>query len=1036
MSAFDFDYEATKKPEFFEENRLPPHSDHSFVSAAGESLRLSLNGPWYFHYAKSPAETIPDFFRADYDCRGWETISVPAHIQMEGYGTPQYVNYQYPWDGTEDLKVGEVPAKRNPVGSYVKYFILPDEWEGEPVCISFQGAESGLAVWCNGRYVGYGEDGFTPSEFELTPWLKAGENKLAVQVFQWTSASWCEDQDFFRFSGLFREVYLYTVPRAHIWDLKIKTELTDDFSAGVLHIWARTQGAGRCSWRLYDGDELAASAEGGPEEMRIPLSHPRLWSAEKPNLYRLEILVRDRDGNPAERVTEWVGFRRFAIKDGQMRINGKRILLRGVNRHEFCAAAGRCITEEQMEQDIITMKQNNINAVRTSHYPNQTAFYRLCDRYGLYVMDEMNLESHGSWSLMDAGVLPPEEHVPGDNLRWLPMMRSRAEAMYQRDKNHPCVLIWSLGNESFGGETFREVSRYLKSMDDRPIHYEGATMDPRHPEISDIFSNMYFSAESIREQLEKDSSRPAISCEFGHAMGNSFGNQKRYIDLADEMPAYQGGFIWDYIDQALAKENRYGEEFQAYGGDFDDRPTDYEFSGDGLVYSGDRKPSPKMQEVKYLYQNLRIQVEKREVLVTNRYLFTDAREFDCVVQLHRQGVLAAEQTLEIDAAPGETVRRPLPLWPQLTGQADSGPLDNGLPRQPDGGPTDDEYTVTVSFRLREGTDWAPAGYEIAFGQGVFGRIPAIEHPADRPQVIDGGWNIGVSGAHFQLLFSKLQCGLVSYRYEGRELLKSVPRPNFWRAPTDNDRGSYAPGRYGQWKLASLYGTAKCIPDTGPGWGREAAWSLEEGENWVKVRFRYLLPTSPQTECSLSYQVYADGTVEAELRSDGARVLGPMPEFGLLLKLDADLDRLRWYGRGPEETYCDRKLGGRLGIYENRVADNLAKYLRPQECGNHTDVRWAAVTDSQGFGLLACCPEGMEFSALPYTPDELENASHPYELPPVHYTVIRAAAKQMGLGGDDSWGAVPAQEDLLPADSMTFRFAFRGVNGGKTDGTLV
>ena len=998
----EFDYELTKSPEFFQDHREPPHSDHLYMLADGSSPRLLLNGDWYFHYAENYQGTIPNFFASELDCRGWDTIPVPSHIQLQGYGGPQYVNVQYPWDGCEDVKPGEVPEKFNPVGSYVKYFTLPEHFAGKRVFISFQGAESGLAVWCNGKYVGYGEDAFTPSEFELTDFLQPGENKLAAQVFRYTNASWMEDQDFFRFSGIFRDVYLYAVPAVHIRDLKITTPLRDDFAYGEVRVSVEAIGEGCAVCRLYDDQKQIAESSilfPAEKEAILPVDAPRLWSAEKPFLYRLVIDVFDASAALTETVGEQVGLRRFGIKNGIMELNGKRILFRGVNRHEFSSATGRCVSEEETELDIRTMKQNNINAIRTSHYPNQSFFYRLCDRYGIYVIDEMNLESHGAWEMVMAGRLPLEDHVPGSAPKWREAVLSRAQAMLRRDRNHPSVLIWSCGNESYSGENLRAAANYFRETDTRPVHYESVIHDPGFSDTSDIFSNMYWPAESIRAALEKDSSRPAISCEYGHAMGTSFGGQDAYIRLADEVPAYQGGFIWDYIDQAITRKDRYGLKFQGYGGDFDDRPHDGDFSGDGIVDSLNRAPTPKMQEVKYLYQNLQIHISDGKAEIVNRKLFTGSGAYTCTVQLYREGTLLAEKSMETDVPPGESRTYPLPLWPETL---------------------DTEYGVIVSFRLRRDEAWACAGHEVAFGQWSGGKRPEPARPDGPLEIIDGHWNLGVRGKDFHVLFSKTLGGMTSYRCGGRELLQSIPLPSFWRAPTANDRGCKAPARYAQWKIASLYPQN---PDgLRPG---EQTWKIEKGENWVEMSYTCHMPTAPRTTCNLAYRVFADGTVETTLSSDAPKVLGPAPEFGVTLKMDADFHRLRWYGPGPAATYCDRRLGGKLGVWEATAEDSFAPNLVPQECGNHTDVRWAAVTDESGLGLLFE-GDGMEFSALPWTPHELESAAHPHELPAIHHTVIRASAMQMGLGGDDSWGARPRPEYLLPDEAMTFRFRFRGV----------
>ncbi len=1048
-----FDYEQIKNPEFFRENRLDAHSDHIWYRSFAEegegssSFRKSLNGIWKFAYTPN-YQTAPKGFETDeYDCRGWADIRVPAHIQLEGYGNPQYVNIQYPWDGRQQVKPGQIPEQYNPVGSYVKYFTVPASMQGQPLYISFQGAESALALWCNGNYVGYAEDSFTPSEFELTPFLREGENKLAVQVFQWCAGSLCEDQDFFRFFGIFREVFLYTVPKTHLWDIRIQTLLDESFDSAELVLDWKREGAGNIRavltppsvqalseqqeqsfavQALSEQQEQSFTAQASLDagRMVLKIETPLLWSAEEPNLYRLELTVTDEKGQIQEVIPQQVGFRRFELKDNLMKLNGKRIVFKGVNRHEFSSRTGRVVSDEELWQDLITIKQNNINAIRTCHYPNDSRIYRLCDRLGLYMIDECNLESHGSWDPVGRGMAERESVVPGNHPEWNAIMLDRANSMYQRDKNHPAILIWSCGNESFGGKNIYDMSNFFREKDKgRLVHYEGIFNDRSYPATSDMESQMYTHAEDIEEWLRRDRSKPFICCEYAHAMGNSCGAMHKYTELADREPLYQGGFIWDYIDQSICKNDRYGKEFQAYGGDFDDRPSDYNFSGNGIVYGGDRKPSPKMQEVKYNYQNIGIEIEQDKIKVHNKNLFVSTAALDCFVRLEKLGKLLCEIKLSTDVKPGESgeFALPAPVLQEKEGE-------NGLPAeslkncgQREGNAS--ETTITVSFRLHRDTMWAKAGHEVAFEQRVFGETDWLlyaksEVPGKMPEVICGNYNLGVRGEGFEALFSYASGGLVSYRFGGRELLKSIPKPNFWRAPVDNDCGNDMAQRYGQWKLASLYATHKGAEYPNP--------IVEMEETCVSVTYVYLLPTTPAAECRVTYRVYGDGTIQTTLCYRPTEGLGDMPEFGMLFKLDADYDILEWYGNGPEETYADRQKGAKLSVYRNRVADNMAHYLVPQECGNKTEVRYAKVTDKKGRGLLFM-GNHMYFSALPYTPHELENATHPNELPSVHYTVVRVALGQMGIGGDDSWGSKVHDEYLLPTDKpLEFTFCFRGI----------
>lgn len=1103
-----FDESIVKNPEIFMQNRLPAHSDHVCYRSEYElreresSLRMSLNGLWKFAYARNRNTAVADFQAAEYDCRNWEDIRVPAHIQMEGYDAPHYTNLAYPWDGKEAIRPGEIPEDFNPIASYVKYFTLPERMKGQRVCISFQGVESGFALWLNGHYIGYSENSFDPAEFELTPYLREGENKLAVRVWKWTSGSWCEDQDFFRFSGIYRDVYLYTVPSVHVWDLRIEPILetpvpssspgksspyeSDDISfvekpdcgeqiyQGTLQVQLKTTGRGSVEWKLSErksavtlssnldmigGREIACGTVvlNGEESESFSemIWNPKLWSAEEPNLYVLTLYLKDEAGEVTEVIAQNVGFRRFERKGGLMLLNGKRIVFKGVNRHEFSSVTGRVPNREEVIQDIITMKQNNINAIRTSHYPDDGLLYELCDIFGIYMIAENNLESHGTFEVLFRNLENQDYVIPGDHEEWMGMLLDRVNSCYQRDKNHPAILVWSCGNESYGGKVIYEMSQTFRKLDShRLVHYEGIFHDRRFPGTSDMESQMYPSAASIREFLSKNPEKPFVCCEYSHAMGNSCGGMHKYTDLSDTEPRYQGGFIWDYIDQSIYKKDRYGQWFLAYGGDFDDRPSDYNFSGNGIAYGGKRLPSPKMQEVKFNYQNISISFrgdfpaegctigkegEAPECFtVWNKNLFVSTEQFAAHAILQQDGVEVLRVPMELAVLPQEKrtfdIPREILSYMEMSRTAARTEMETSVPQGAPGKTPPQsaasqqaapkkmpEYAVTVSFSLREDRIWAKAGHEVAFGQFVYKRDMKAYHCSCPLQIIQGHSGIGVRGEHFYAMFSTLNVGIVSYVYGGAEMIKAIPKPNFWRAPTDNDMGNLMPQRYAQWKIASMY-----LANRKPEVSMDVAPVVEQEENSVRFTYQLYMPTTPESSCQVSYQVFGDGTIQTTLAYDPVPELSDMPEFGMMFKLDADYNRVQWYGLGKEETYLDRCRGGKLGLYENSVSDNMAEYLMPQECGNKCGVRYAKVMDKKNRGMMFFGDE-LSFSALPYTPHELENAMHSYELPPVHYTVVRVAEAQMGVSGDDSWGAKTHPEYLLDVSGKKkFTFCFRGI----------
>lgn len=1006
-----FDERIVANPRIFEQNSIAPHSDHEFFpdeedyESGKNSFRFDLNGLWKFSYAPNPKVANQEFFKEDYDCHFWDEIRVPAHIQMEGYDVPQYANTQYPWDGIDVIEPGEIPTRFNPTVSYVKYFYVPKEMKGKKIFISFQGVESAMALWVNGKYVGYREDSFTPSEFELTSFLVEGENKIAVRVYKWCAGSWCEDQDFFRFSGIFRDVYLYAIPEVHVADLHVITELDDEYRNGTVVLTLKSTGAGKAAVILEDelGEEilLGKADFDGENTIRIPVEEPELWSAEHPNLYTLKLKIFDKGNKLQEVIYQDVGFRRFELIDNVMCINGKRIVFKGVDRHEFSSETGRVISVDDIEKDIITMKKNNINAIRTSHYPNRTEFYRLCDQYGIYVMDEANLETHGTWDMIVSGFRDIDTAVPGNRDEFKELIIDRARNMYERDKNHPCILIWSCGNEAFGGEDIYEMSNKFREWDStRLVHYEGVVNDPRFPESTDIYSTMYHPVTQIKEHLKEHRDKPYINCEYTHAMGNSCGAMHKYTDLVREDELYQGGFIWDYIDQSITKIDRYGREYQGYGGDFGDRPNDGNFSGNGIAYGGpDRLPSPKMQEVKFNYRSIDIKVNEDTFEVSNENLFTDTSDYDCHVLLERNGEFVEEIEMEAAVAPGEKGTFEIPFE---------------IPAKRDG-----EYVVTVSFNLAEPCAWAHAGHEVSYGQKVFEQNIFDEKKPGKLRVTEGWHNTGVEGDGFRVLFSRIHGGLVSYTVAGEEMIKSMPKPNFWRPMCDNDRGCQLPFRAAQWRNASTFSSHKYNAGTAM-----SQYQINAKEDEVEVKYTYHLPVKPEIDCTVTYTVLSDGEVKVALDLPKSDEVGELPELSMMFMMDYDYNQLTWYGKGPEETYCDRNHA-KIGLYSNEVLDNLASYLVPQECGFKEEVRFAKVTNRKGHGLLFKA-NGLGFSALPNTPDEIEAASHQNELPLPINTTIRVGM-QRGIAGDDSWGAQTHPEYRLDnTKDMRIEFSFKGI----------
>ncbi|MBP1916413.1 glycoside hydrolase family 2 TIM barrel-domain containing protein [Lederbergia galactosidilytica] len=1018
--------EWNNNPEIFQLNRCEAHATLMPFDTVEEALRgkrqasknyQSLNGQWKFSFSETPEERSQDFYKANFDSSNWDTIKVPAHWQLQGYDYPQYTNVRYPWSETEDIQPPFAPTKYNPVGQYIQTFTLPKQWEKQPVYIHFEGVESAFYIWVNGEFVGYSEDTFTPAEFDLTPYLQDGENKVAVEVYRWSDASWLEDQDFWRLSGIFRDVYLYTTPIVHVQDFFVQTDLDAQYRDAELKIEAKirnylkqTDENIKFSAMLYDQTQNQIMKQPamlelnmGDQEMReihtsVFIENPLKWSAEQPNLYTLVLSLEDERGNILETISCKIGFRKFELKDGLMKINGERIVFKGVNRHEFHADKGRAIEYEDMVHDIKLMKQFNINAVRTSHYPNNPYLYELCDQYGLYVIDENNLETHGTWRY---GQKELEDTVPGSKPEWTENVLDRCNSMFQRDKNHPSIIIWSLGNESFGGDNFLKMYQFFKDNDPtRLVHYEGVFHYRPSEAASDIESTMYIPPADVeRYALEAEASdqpvKPYIICEYSHAMGNSNGNLFKYTELFDQYPILQGAFIWDWRDQALRTKTKDGVEFLAYGGDFGESPHDGNFSGNGLIFA-DGSITPKLIEVKKCYQNAEfkaIELENGIVQVWNKNLFTNLRDYTLSYEITTDGKRIRTGEVDIDVEPLET--KNIELGFNLAGIEEKG-----------------EVILTIHLLRKSSTIWAEQGHEVAFEQFIL-REKEPENKVSQDgslKVEEGTTDLVISGKNFIVCFQKETGDLSSYRFAGEELLKSPLRPNYWRAMTDNDRGSQLDQRSVTWREAGIKRQLE-------------SFTFETSEDQVVVSAKYQLPTSTESTVEVKYTIDLSGEILVDSTLVPGASLPEIPEVGMLFTMDSNFENIDWYGKGPHENYWDKHKSAKIGLYQGKVEEQYVPYLKPQECGNKTDVRWAAVTDERGIGIEITGVPTVEVNVLPYLPAELEEASHQYKLPESDKTVVRVNLKQMGVGGDDSWSQKTHPEFTLYAD-QTYHYQFK------------
>lgn len=970
----------------------------------------NLNGQWRFHWVEKPVRRPLDFFKQDFDDSHWDLIDVPSNWQLQGYGIPIYLNQPYPFEKNPPY----IQHNYNPVGSYRTVFLIPDKWQGREVFLHFAGVESAFYVWVNGKKVGYSQGSRTPAEFDITPFLQPGENLLATEVYRWSDGSYLECQDFWRLSGIFRDVYLYSTPHVHIRDFEVRTDLDENYRDSDLDLEIELINYGdkpaqgiHVEALLYDPvtkqtQTIAESsamnfAHDFSQSFQTRIQNPRKWSAEIPNLYSLILVLKDGQSKTLEYVGCRMGFREVEQKNGQILINGQAVLFKGVNRHEHDPLTGHYVPRNSMIRDIELMKRSNINAVRTCHYPDDPEWYDLCDAYGIYLIDEANIESHGMGYRPDVTL--------GNNPNWKLAHLDRIQRMVERDKNHPSVIIWSMGNEAGDGVNFVAGSDWLHQRDPfRPVHYERALLRDH----VDIYSPMYMQIESLKKYVSKPQTRPLILCEYAHAMGNSVGNLQEYWTLIESEPQLQGGFIWDWVDQALYKKTSDGRSFFAYGGDFGDVFNDGNFSCNGLIQP-DRTPNPHLHEVKKVYQNITVvPVDARagKFKVKNKQYFANINIYNTLWELNADGkTIQKGQLGPLDVLPGDDFEITVPFQ-KPTLQKDA------------------EYMLSIQFLLPEDEIWAEKGHIVAWEQFFipFNSTPTPNiDPAELPILTlkETRDVYEVQGAGFVVKIGKKSGVLEAYKANGINLLDSPLVPNFWRAPTDNDNGNRMPWRQSAWRMA------------GPQSKIEKVEAHVIASSHVKIISEFLVPAGKSHQ-TIEYVVYGNGDIVVYNRFEAGMELPDLPRFGMQMSIPGEFNNLTWYGRGPHESYWDRKTSAAVGLFSGKVADLIHPYIRPQECANRTDVRWLTLTDQNGMGWLVVGDPLLSASAWPFTQADLERAEHTFELIFQNEITVNLDFKQMGLGGDNSWGARPHDQYTLPAASFSYGFRLTPLSGGEND----